>query len=113
MDREVQEDGLGGIEIFDAEGFLAGAEAALEDFVVISGAPVGGGGRFGRGVFFGRAGFVGVARRRGVGSGNCGLLAGEWQARRAIPKSLDAGRFTGPSPHPQLLQQRPVQPNTQ
>ncbi len=43
VDGEVGEGGVGGVEVDDAGFVFAGAKLALEDFVLVGGAPVGGG----------------------------------------------------------------------
>src|SRR5437867_8589099 len=45
-DAEIGEDGMLRVNVGDAEGFFAGTEAALVDFVVVRGAPVVWGGDF-------------------------------------------------------------------
>ena len=52
MDFEVRKNGLGGVEVFDAEGFLASADAALENFVLVGCSPITRWWEFRGGVFF-------------------------------------------------------------
>lgn len=71
VDGEVGKNGMRGIEVFDAGFFLFGAKAAFQEFVLVGGAPVGGGRELGGGGFF----------RAASGGGHGGERTGPHQGR--------------------------------